>query len=139
MFSLERVSRVDLNCIIARVVRKNGWSMDRAQAAARGYREFLAECGADPLGSVRPASQDVDEVWHTHILDTPKYEKDCLVLFGCFLHHVPIDGDTEAGVPGPGPTTCDSRLTDDGFATCDSRLARQERVVTCDSRQALGS
>lgn len=138
MFSLEQVERLDLDGIAVRVARKSGWSMDRALAATASYREFLAKCGANPLGSVRPTSQDVDEVWHTHILDTQKYEEDCQLLFGCFLHHVPTDGATQVGTPDNLQTTCDSRLTS-AVATCESRLTHQKGSTTCESRQALSS
>jgi hypothetical protein len=37
-------------------------------------------------------SQDIDRVWHHHILDTMKYAQDCQMLFGYFLHHFPYFG-----------------------------------------------
>jgi hypothetical protein len=37
-------------------------------------------------------SKDVDEFWHTHILQTMKYADDCQAVFGAFLHHNPHIG-----------------------------------------------
>jgi hypothetical protein len=37
-------------------------------------------------------SQDIDHVWHHHILDTMKYAQDCQMLFGYFVHHFPYFG-----------------------------------------------
>ena len=34
----------------------------------------------------------MDKMWHHHILDTRAYEKDCLNIFGKFLHHFPYLG-----------------------------------------------
>jgi hypothetical protein len=38
-------------------------------------------------------SKDVDEFWHTHILQTMKYADDCQKVFGTFLHHNPHIGE----------------------------------------------
>ncbi|NJN86389.1 MAG: hypothetical protein HC881_08865 [Leptolyngbyaceae cyanobacterium SL_7_1] len=35
---------------------------------------------------------DIDQVWHYHILDTQKYATDCQHLFGYFIHHFPYLG-----------------------------------------------
>jgi len=37
----------------------------------------------------------VDLVWHTHILDTERYKRDSLRLFGFYLHHAPSFGGSE--------------------------------------------
>lgn len=34
----------------------------------------------------------IDHFWHTHILDTMKYMKDCDRLFGHYIHHFPYLG-----------------------------------------------
>jgi hypothetical protein len=38
-------------------------------------------------------SRDVDEFWHTHILQTMKYADDCETMFGTFVHHAPHVGE----------------------------------------------
>lgn len=39
-----------------------------------------------------PPSEEVDEFWHNHILDTQKYHQDCDMIFGKYLHHYPYFG-----------------------------------------------
>src|SRR4029077_17061635 len=41
-------------------------------------------------------SKDVDEFWHTHILQTTKYHRDCESVFGKYLHHEPHVGEVTA-------------------------------------------
>ena len=54
-------------------------------------KKYAAECG------MLPPSEEVDEFWHNHILDTRKYKQDCEQIFGFYLEHYPyfgIDGKT---------------------------------------------
>lgn len=39
----------------------------------------------------------VDQIWHQHILDTRAYTKDCIDIFGYYVHHDPhlYDNDLE--------------------------------------------
>ena len=37
----------------------------------------------------------VDLVWHSHILDTKAYGKDCKKIMGRFIHHIPTWIDVE--------------------------------------------
>ena len=41
---------------------------------------------------ILPPSEDIDEFWHYHILDTKKYHQDCFKIFGCYRHHNPYFG-----------------------------------------------
>jgi Glycine-rich domain-containing protein-like len=36
----------------------------------------------------------IDQVWHAHILDTSRYRRDCLALFGRFVDHQPLSEPT---------------------------------------------
>jgi hypothetical protein len=80
----------------------NGWDPARRTAAEAGYRRFLALKYVCPTASLRP-SDDVDEIWHQHILNTRQYAKDCSGLFGGFLHHQP-----EKQRPDDGPVSADA-------------------------------
>lgn len=68
-----------------------GWRRARVQAADDWYRNFLWLCyrHGSPLAVI---GKDADDLWHLHILDTPKYAKDCQKIFGKFLSHRPIYG-----------------------------------------------
>ena len=44
--------------------------------------------------SIAPTKM-MDIVWHTHILDTKKYQDDCMKIFGKYLHHVPSNSSSD--------------------------------------------
>jgi len=71
-----------------------GWTREYAQGVERGYRNYLtmlASYQEDAEDIV--LSKDVDEFWHTHILQTIKYTEDCERVFGQYLHHNPHIGE----------------------------------------------
>ena len=68
-----------------------GWSEQRADAAAAEYRRFLFLMKKYPEAGASP-TVEVDTFWHYHILDTMKYARDCEATFGFFLHHYPYVG-----------------------------------------------
>ena len=88
--TLEKVEALDLTVIVHKLVKEYGWDVDRARDAEHQYRLFLL-AAADGLRSqavlISPPTEDVDEFWHQHILDTRRYCRDCLAVFGEFLHH----------------------------------------------------
>ena len=55
------------------------------------YRGFLFLNAIHPDERVVP-SKEIDVFWHSHILDTEKYAKDCKIIFGYFFHHYPFFG-----------------------------------------------
>jgi hypothetical protein len=67
------------------------WRRPRVQAADRWYRNFLWLCykHGSPLAAI---GRDSDDLWHLHILDTPKYTRDCEKIFGSYLSHQPLYG-----------------------------------------------
>ena len=66
-----------------------------ARKVEEAYRSFLKsardqmQCGADTSVHLQP-THVVDIFWHTHILFTRKYFKDCEAVFGQYLHHEPV-------------------------------------------------
>lgn len=68
-----------------------GWSCERAAHALAGYLQFLRAIALFPQSPLVP-SQEVDQVWHCHLLDTQKYAADCQFLFGRFINHNPYAG-----------------------------------------------
>ena len=85
------IARLDLVKIKARAMKLYGWRPARVEAADEWYRNFLRLCykHGSPLAVI---GKDADDLWHLHILDTPKYAKDCDKIFGKFLSHRPIYG-----------------------------------------------
>ena len=68
-----------------------GWTKEQAARAIARYIMFLSLKYLHPHAKIVP-TQEIDRVWHTHILDTCKYAEDCDKVFGYFLHHFPYFG-----------------------------------------------
>lgn len=94
---IEYIRNIDFSMIIEKMVVHRGWRREDAQEACRLYRNFLILVIKYPDKTL-PPSEDIDEFWHYHILDSKKYRDDCKTLFGGHLDHYPyigIDGKTE--------------------------------------------
>jgi hypothetical protein len=89
----QRIWGIDLEPILVKLTDAHGhthWPLERALIGVEEYRRFLFLTVARPETIV--PTEFVDEVWHTHILDTMKYAEDCEKTFGFFLHHFPYFG-----------------------------------------------
>src|ERR1700704_2504749 len=71
-----------------------GWTRQYADGIEQGYRNYLTMLAKyqDHAEDIL-LSKDVDEFWHTHILQTIKYTEDCETVFGKYLHHAPHIGE----------------------------------------------
>ncbi len=93
-----RVSNIDLTRVknkLCKTVERGGqgWDMERAKDAELWYRRFLCLHLLFPDATLVPID-DMDEMWHTHILDTKKYHQDCQTTFGHYFHHLPMTGES---------------------------------------------
>lgn len=72
------------------------WTHNQTTRSIARYLMFLylVDCYSN-LQLVPP--DDIDRVWHHHILDTQKYAEDCQQLFGYFIHHFPYLGTRGEG------------------------------------------
>ena len=92
---LELFTNLELSEVVDRVADENPtWDTERLTTAVDQYKRWMYLCAIKPPGlslgmGGSPGSKDVDEVWHAHLMFTRKYEKDCMVLCGKFLHHQP--------------------------------------------------
>jgi len=103
---LQAIQSLDLDVIKRRMMSKGrgpGWSQERTEAAIEGYLAYLELAYLQPDHSTHP-TEDVDEVWHKHMLDSVKYRADCAAIFGYYLDHIP----------------CDDAVVVVGVATCGS-------------------
>jgi hypothetical protein len=89
----ENLEQLDLEPIAFQLMHsgEGEWTHLRTMQAIAQYRQFLYLIYLYPNRPLVP-SQDIDRVWHHHILDTMKYSEDCQMLFGYFLHHFPYFG-----------------------------------------------
>jgi hypothetical protein len=102
--SLEQVvaaiSAMDLEPVKSRVMDAElgeGWSREYADSIEAAYKTYLTMLVKYPGDSADiMLAKDVDEFWHTHILQTVKYSEDCEQVFGFYLHHFPHVGERNA-------------------------------------------
>ena len=89
----EKLEQLDLEPIAFQLMHSNEaeWTYQQTMQAIAQYRKFLSLIDLYPNRSLVP-TQDIDLVWHHHILDTMKYAEDCQMLFGRFIHHFPYFG-----------------------------------------------
>jgi len=89
------VAGIDLDRIVWKVVNnphKPEMNEDDVLQAVHQYRRYLTLKIRYPGVELVP-TDDIDLIWHTHILDTENYASDCQRLFGRFLHHNPFFGE----------------------------------------------
>ena len=91
-----RVSQINLNPIRDRFIFKHKWAKERIEKALEDYRKFLYFCVMFPGGHLEPTN-DVDQIWHDHILHMKKYESDCHLLCGRTIYHNPFPASKDAG------------------------------------------
>lgn len=92
--SRSEIGLLDLEPIVFKLTypeEGKGWSLEKADEMVARYRQFLELALIYPDKSIVP-TKDIDEVWHTHILDTAKYREDCNKIFGRPLDHFPYFG-----------------------------------------------
>jgi len=74
-----------------KIMKEEGWSEEKCIHAENQYKKWLTVKKENPDVDIVP-SKFIDEFWHMHILDTYSYAKDCVNVFGYFLHHYPYFG-----------------------------------------------
>src|SRR5690242_19231030 len=73
LLAKQHVRHLDLKSVRAKVIEKLGWPSDQAEAVEQEYRRFLYALTQKRREEIiSPPSQQVDEFWHQHILDTRK-------------------------------------------------------------------
>lgn len=91
MPSIQYIRKLDLEYLARRLAFKENWVLEEAQEAVRRYKNFLILRCKYPHLKGAPA-EDIDAVWHAHILHTREYTEDCNKMFGIYLHHAPARG-----------------------------------------------
>src|ERR1700743_73256 len=85
---------LELTSVRDSLIEKQGWTLERAEAARAEYVRFLTLLQRRPGFMLIPwrneeGQEDLDQFWHQHILDMVKYAADCNALFGRMIHHNP--------------------------------------------------
>ena len=90
----DKLESLDLQLIAQKLMHSDptqGWTQKQVDRAIAHYKMFLHLLYLYPNSTIVP-TQEIDRVWHQHILDTRKYAQDCQWLFGYFIHHYPYFG-----------------------------------------------
>ena len=93
--SLHYINSIDFTAIIDKLVNQMGWLQSHALETCDLYRKFLILKKKYGHLYNLPPSEDIDEFWHMHILDTKAYRKDCDIIFDHYLDHYPYLGIDE--------------------------------------------
>lgn len=93
--SVQYVKGLDLSYLVKRLVTKENWIEDEAQEAVRKYKNFLILACKYPDRIAFVPTEEIDAVWHAHILHTRNYMHDCDQILGKYLHHKPSSGSKE--------------------------------------------
>lgn len=83
---------LDLTTVKNKLASKKSWwwnSWNDIDKLELEYKQFLYLIAINSDKMVVPWTQDLDDLWHEHILDTQKYADDCQKIFGKFIHHNP--------------------------------------------------
>lgn len=94
----DKLRQLDLGPIAYKLMSDSnglGWNREKTTQAISRYLMFLTLIYLYPNRQFVP-SQEIDSVWHFHIIDTIKYAQDCQMLFGHFIHHFPYFGNRDA-------------------------------------------
>ncbi len=95
--TIASIQALDLEPVKLRVMDLKlgeGWSREHAESIEQAYKNYLTMLVKYPDDAEDILlSEDVDEFWHTHILQTIKYTEDCETVFGKYLHHNPHVGE----------------------------------------------
>ncbi len=89
------INTIDFSKIIDKLVKYEGWFLDEAHQVCRQYRNFLFLNKKYGDRYAIPPTEEIDEFWHMHILDTKAYRRDCEAIFGKYLDHYPYFGIDE--------------------------------------------
>ena len=77
-----------------RLARENGWSLSYSLRAILEYKKFIFLIVA--TGRPMTPSDQVDQVWHLHMIYTRSYwEEFCRETLGAEIHHGPTKGGGE--------------------------------------------
>ena len=91
----QRIARINLDAVMQHVAKDTGLEGEDLTRAEDLYRKYLTLRSRYPEVTMVPP-RIVDHVWHAHITFTRQYMADCELLFGEYLHHTPMEEDTDA-------------------------------------------
>lgn len=86
------IANLDFSKLIHKLIQHQGWNRAEATKLCEVYKNFLFLKKKYGDEHQLPPTEEIDEFWHEHILDTQQYRQDCLRIFGYYLDHYPYLG-----------------------------------------------
>lgn len=131
--SKRAIQELDLAFVERRLVRCDGYTVERAREAIDLYRCVLTLMVENSGRAIVPP-KGADDALHAHILHTRRYADDMQAIFGGFLHHDPEevaspsynearDFTRQAFLDRFGLTIADFELCTLNFALCTLNFA----------------
>lgn len=107
----EEIVKLDLTKVKKRLMefipKGKHWNQEKVDHVEAQYKQFLQ----DRLDGIdTEPNRRVMTMWHHHMIDTRAYEKDCMDIFGYFLHCDPYSEYVE---PPSGPTPEELRYAEE--------------------------
>jgi len=84
---LTRIQNADWSRLLT-LLQREGVSISRSKYLLDAYTKWLALRRVYGQQFI-PPTDDVDQIWHSHILDTKHYCDFCNRIFGGYMHHAP--------------------------------------------------
>ena len=99
--SASSANRQGATPLVKRCMRMYGWDLPTTRKILKGYRQFLhlKKHFEDWDATILSPSEQIDKMWHAHILDVNNYVHDCILLCGHVVGHNPdgmVDGEAKA-------------------------------------------
>jgi hypothetical protein len=85
------IREMDMVLLKEKLSDTEGWDPEQAERAERRYKMWLFLRRKYP-SELMPPPEDIDKVWHAHLLDSQAYHRDSAAIFGGYFHHYPYFG-----------------------------------------------
>lgn len=92
LFCMKKLKALNFSSIAAYLMNSPdgcGWTKQQTLQAIGRYKTFLFISYLYPELLLVP-TQEIDQVWHYHILHTRQYRQDCEIIFGYYVDHEPV-------------------------------------------------
>lgn len=91
---VSKINSIDLESVAEKFLSRKSfwwrfWNFKKVILIEAEYKKFLYLIATHKGELIIPWTQDLDDFWHEHILDTRKYQEDCMKIFGEIVHHNP--------------------------------------------------
>ena len=81
LLAKRHIRNLNLSSVREALVEKQNWAAEDAERVEGEYKRFLYALSHKRREDIlSPPTDEVDEFWHQHILDTRRYRQDCGVI-----------------------------------------------------------